>query len=369
MIVELFCCSGGMAEGFRRAGLSVDIACDASPDACDSYEANLGHRPICIDVRDVLRLATADALWQGANIDLLLTDPPCTPWSRAGHRLGTDDPRDMLRTTCDLIAWWRPTRFLIGNVPGLDDNDNWLRAVQPIIGSLSTCGYAIEYCRLDAADYGVPQHRERPFWFGHIGGPPVAWPEPTHGAPPTSGQTSFDPLTPWVTCRQALGHLPAKDLGREVVIKRRAQLGDGAAHGSPPDAPARTQGASHGMDGNILATRAHHRIATGDTPARVITAARQDDAQLMRWPWDRPATTVQRDERLAPPGHHDRSFMSDDRAVILSEIALTILQGFPESWQWLSKTKTGRQSMRGQAMPPPLAEAVARSVRAQMEAT
>ncbi len=54
-------------------------------------------------------------------------------------------------------------------------------------------------------------------------------------------------------------------------------------------------------------------------------------------------------------------------AVVLSERAATILQGFPETWRFLSPTKTGRWSMLGQAMPPPLAEAVARAVREQME--
>jgi site-specific DNA-cytosine methylase len=55
------------------------------------------------------------------------------------------------------------------------------------------------------------------------------------------------------------------------------------------------------------------------------------------------------------------------RGVKLSEKARLVLQSFPEDWQLLSPTKTGRSSMLGQAMPPGLAEPVARAVRAQME--
>jgi site-specific DNA-cytosine methylase len=95
----------------------------------------------------------------------------------------------------------------------------------------------------------------------------------------------------------------------------------------------------------------------------VQTAATGSTSQVMvaadAWPWDRPSTTVLNDERIPPPGHHSGSYMSE--GVKLSERARLILQGFPEGWQLLAPTKTGRSSMLGQAMPPPLAEAVARA--------
>src|SRR5689334_10645185 len=93
--LEIFCCAGGMAEGFRRAGIEFSVAVDANPDACTSYEHNLGRRPIQMDVRDLLRLHGVG--WRPVErLDLLVADPPCTPWSRAGKRKGLDDERDML---------------------------------------------------------------------------------------------------------------------------------------------------------------------------------------------------------------------------------------------------------------------------------
>ncbi|HYM98090.1 MAG TPA: DNA cytosine methyltransferase, partial [Candidatus Sulfotelmatobacter sp.] len=149
MILEVFSCAGGMAEGLRRVGLTVDMAFDADPEACDSYEANLGHRPVQIDARDLLRMARAG--WSPGPIDLLVADPPCTPWSRAGKRLGTADERDMLEVTVDLVRALRPRAYLIANVPGLDDGPNW-PTVQRTIGSLSREGYCVvDFVRLDAA--------------------------------------------------------------------------------------------------------------------------------------------------------------------------------------------------------------------------
>ncbi len=225
MKVELFSCAGGMAEGFRRAGVKFDFAFDFEPDHCDSYEANLGHRPIGMDVHDLHRMVFNG--WRPSGVDLLVADPPCTPWSRAGKRLGQEDDRDMLAVTVDLLALLRPTVWLIGNVPGLDDSDNWTSVAQPVIGErMDRLGYCVDFARLDAADYGVPQHRVRPFWFGHAKDTPcIRWPAPTHCAPDLAAVPTLpgiESLRPWMTCRDALGHLAGDDLGRPVRLRWKA---------------------------------------------------------------------------------------------------------------------------------------------------
>lgn len=464
MNLEFFSCSGGMAEGFRRAGITFDMVVDWDPDACASYEANLGTVPWRMDARDLARMLRLG--WQPAGgVDLIVADPPCTPWSRAGKRQGTGDDRDMLLVTVEIIRMLRPRAYLIGNVPGLDDAPNW-PTLQRALAPLGAAGYCIaDYAALDAADFGVPQHRVRPFWFGHLEGPCVRWPAPTHGDPDDPSVHSPLPglgLPPWVTCRQALGHLPPDELGRPVRLRSRAQ--HSVQHGSVPGKPARVVGTSNLSDGNVLVPEgnpaSHLRRKTprtpqsergldADEPARTVRATRtwgagqlttnerhpintldapsftlatkgnmqgaqgaaclalssppekpkrggssqgeqwsrvhSPDAPAptvltdtdratgngvkLEWPWDRPATTVQRDERMAPPGHKPEDWgniMSAPDAVLLSERAAAILQGFPEGWTFSGKTKTARWSQLGQAMPPALAEAVARAVRVQM---
>ena len=379
----------------------------------------------------------------------------------------------MLLVTVEIVRLLRPRAALIANVPGLDDEPNW-PIVQATIGSLARDGYEIDFARLDAADYSVPQHRIRPFWFLRPAGtPPLVWPIRTHGPPGERNGHLFDALKPWVTCRQALGHLSPEDLGSPIRLRWRGA--NGAKIASTPDTPARVVGTSSLSDGNVLAsddvavrkrvkkTSKHpraseldapagvvtsrenqgdgcvlipdlagpdHRPSTWDEPAATITRNTHSDgcliqivphhppsefdepsrtvrassgmtpdkiltansrhpvaeldhpaptvgakdrggqgAAALEWPWERPATVVTGDDhgRLAPPGHHGKSFLSDNRghgpnAIKLSEKAATILQGFPESWVLCGETKRARWSQLGQAMPPPLAEAVARSI-------
>ncbi len=182
-----------MTESFRRAGIEFDLAFDFDADACDSHEQNVGTRPIQMDVRDLLRMAKCGIDF--GSVDLVVADPPCKPWSRAGKRRGTDDPRDMITTTVDFIIHTRPDAYLVGNVPGLDDSTNW-PTLQALLAPLQTAGYCIaDHTALNAANYGVPQMRIRPFWFGHLSGPCIRWPAPTH-ADPKKLATAVQPRNP-----------------------------------------------------------------------------------------------------------------------------------------------------------------------------
>ena len=508
--LEIFSCAGGMSEGFRRAGIQFHMAVDMAKDHCDSYEANLGHRPVQMDARDLLRMARLG--WR-VPVRLLVADPPCTPWSRAGKRQGVSDDRDMLRQTAEIIGLLRPRAYLIGNVPGLEDANN-LAVVQDVIGGLARWGYCVsDFAALDAADYGVPQHRVRPFWFGHRHGPCLRWPLPTHGDPCDIKDTlpGLPMPAPWVTCGQALGHLSPRELGRMVWLRKRPAAPASALRASVPERPARTVCASSLGDGNVLMPKAgnghqphksnkpantitsssgrgapgvmtlHHtpnhppsyseepamviRGSSGggatramafggrdggvdrdhreDKPARAITTKndrgvlllndrhapastdapaptlgaksrgqgaqvlaiegarrrvpqservvasdgpattlqaredRQGTGMVMEWPWARPSTAIMADPRLGQPGHKDKAWKgkggqrarAKQRGVLLSERAGAILQGFPETWVFSGVTKKTRWSQIGQAMPPPLAHAVAQSIVAQLAAT
>lgn len=175
MNIELFGCSGGMAEGFRRAGIAFDLVVERDADACASYEANLGRRPAQMDVHDLARLLgpaacgrqlscqhcnapsgwfyrASDGEWIPAcafdaptstrwplprrgEVDLIVADPPCTPWSHAGKRQGIADERDCLLVTVEIIQLLRPRCYVIGNVPGLNDSNQWphlQRALAPL---------------------------------------------------------------------------------------------------------------------------------------------------------------------------------------------------------------------------------------------
>jgi len=115
------------------------------------------------------------------------------------------------------------------------------------------------------------------------------------------------------------------------------------------------------------------RVGEPDRPSATLDAscgrAGQGAAIIKTWPWDRPSTTVDSTDVLAPFGRDGRAGEHQrhhPNAVVLSEVAAAILQGFPEDWFFSGATKKARWSQIGQAMPPPLAEAVARAIAIQL---
>ena len=125
----------------------------------------------------------------------------------------------------------------------------------------------------------------------------------------------------------------------------------------------------------MLTANAKHPINRQEAPAYVVSTKGDgrgaQGGNALAWPWDRPTTAILADERLSAPGHHDATMAKASHegpnAVILSERAAAILQGFPESWHFCGETKKARWSQIGQAMPPPLAEPVARAIVEQIE--
>jgi len=287
--LELNACMGGMSEGFRRAGVHFDMAVDYDEDACESHERNIGLRPIQMDIRDLLRMARIGAFRPA--VRLFVADPPCTPWSMAGDRKGLDDERDLLRETIELIAILRPTAWLIGNVPGLDKAENWEQVVEPVIYEpMREAGYCVDYASFNAADYGTPQCRIRPFWFGHSAGYPcIRWAAPTHARPPVLPGI----VSPWVSCGEALEAAfgPREswgpEVGRSVRLRRRAQ--NSPQHGSVEASPARTVGTSNLSDGNVVVDETKRRRAgkkprasDPSAPAGVVTSKQnQGDGSVL----------------------------------------------------------------------------------------
>ncbi len=152
-----------------------------------------------------------------------------------------------------------------------------------------------DFARLNASSYGVPQHRIRPFWFGHLSGPCIQWPEPTHGDPAELRDQLTLPgvrqLLPWITCGEALAHLSGDDLGRPVRLRKRDCNSD--QHGSVVQRPARVVGTSNLSDGNVILPNVgqmawkdgldgpNHRPSQSDEPARTLTRNTHSDGAVI----------------------------------------------------------------------------------------
>ncbi len=206
--VELFAGAGGAALGLEAAGIHHAALCEWDPDACATLRA-AGLGPVVEgDVRD---LDAIEAVAGPGPIPLLWASPPCQVFSTAGKRRGAADDRDGVPWTIDAIDRFRPRWFLGENVRGLlchssEGHPDPMRCPRCYLDGVimpqleERFGYA-GWFLLDAADLGVPQHRRRIIiWAGPA---PLRAPASTHG-PPGQGDL-FRRVKPWVTMGEALG--------------------------------------------------------------------------------------------------------------------------------------------------------------------
>lgn len=173
--LSLFSGCGGMDLGFVRAGGEVAAAYEFDPKACESYERVMGHSIQQTDLNAVDQQSLPDA-------DGIIGGPPCQAFSnanRSGAR-GPDASKNLWPATLAIIEKKRPSWFVFENVKGLVFSKDSRAYFHHLIDELTSYGYRVEYRILDAADYGVPQNRERVFIVGRRDGLAWKWPEPTH---------------------------------------------------------------------------------------------------------------------------------------------------------------------------------------------
>ena len=344
--LDLCCGAGGLSLGLMRAGFNVH-GVDADEDALATHARHVGP----CEQGDLRTWSPPHAF------DLVAGGPPCQPFSQAGRGLALDDPRylvpDFLRIAREASA----RAVLIENVRGLVQKPKAFRVVLDAVAA----EYLVAWTVLDAADYGVPQHRDRLFIVGFKD--PTArarfrWPLATHaprgdifGRPPyrtvrealgldvERGDERLDQPAPCVTATE---HKSA--MGGTQPLSRRRRASERLL--APLDRPAPT----------IKANTWHE-----DTSER---ASQRKGGELLKaleaaGLADRPAPSSQGDPRLAVAGHHDRQ---QNGAVKLTQDQLAILQGFPAGWEWTGKTLESQYRQIGNAVPPALAEAVGRAL-------
>ena len=179
--IDLFCGSGGLSLGLEEAGFDVRFAADKWSVATRTYALNFTHPVLTVDLAD----STASELRDLAGIeegpvDLVVGGPPCQGFSI--QRIGADhDVRNHLVLEFGrLVAEFEPRIFIMENVPGLlGKRGRGLAAA--FEEEMTAAGYTVEAAILDAAAYGVPQHRRRVIYYGwRQEETPFRLPTPTH---------------------------------------------------------------------------------------------------------------------------------------------------------------------------------------------
>lgn len=326
--VELFAGTGGLAMGVRLAGFSSAALVEWNKSACNTLRLNQARGfPLLADAPAPFEGDVREFDWAsvGQDVDLVAGGPPCQPFSMGGRHRAHDDLRDMFPSTVKIIKTLRPKAFILENVKGLTrasfanyfqyillqlefpevaarKGENWEAHFDRLqrektSGALHTSGltYNVLSTLVNAADYGIPQKRERVFMVGFRSDLGVEWsfPAATHSEdallhaqwisgsywdrhkvaarqrPTLSGVSSsasaariermrsslFAPVAqPWRTVRDALTGLPdAKSSAAANVADHTYQPGAKVypGHtGSPLDQPAKTiKAGDHGVPG------------------------------------------------------------------------------------------------------------------------
>ena len=170
-VVSMFSGCGGMDLGFLQAGYDIVWANDFSEDACETYKKNIGE----IIHGDITQLGVPEI----ANVDVLTAGFPCQPFSNAGSRKGTGDPRGKLyQQTFKFIEKLHPKVVVFENVRGiLSSKTEDGKLIDEIVETLTNkYGYHVSYRLMNFSHFGVPQKRIRfvliavknPNYVGHI---------------------------------------------------------------------------------------------------------------------------------------------------------------------------------------------------------
>lgn len=222
-LISLYTGAGGLDLGFEAAGLTTAVAVEMDPEAVATLRANRDWPVVDRDIHTVSSKELLKTAHLGAaEADVLIGGPPCQPFSKSGYWANGDTLRLDDHRAGTLGAYLRvlrdalPRAFLLENVPGLAyrGKSEGLELIERTIRGINRergTSYRLAVAQLDAADYGVPQLRERVFVIGARDGRPFRFPSPTHQQAVEGGQQSFSGRVPYATAWDALGDLEDDD--------------------------------------------------------------------------------------------------------------------------------------------------------------
>ena len=216
-IISLFSGAGGLDIGFEAAGFQTAVAVEIDTSCCETLRFN---RPDPCVINKSISDVTGEEILNAAKIGkgeaaLVIGGPPCQSFSIAGLRKGLDDERGkLLFEFVRIVRETLPVGFVLENVKGLANWDNG-KAVELLLDELRkpieadgmTYQYSVAKPQiLNAADFDVPQYRERLIIVGNRLGKDFLYPIP---------ELFARPHTVW----DAIGFLPPPDAPSETALK------------------------------------------------------------------------------------------------------------------------------------------------------
>ena len=386
-VLDLFAGCGGFSQGFKQAGFKIVAANEIWQPAIDTYSTN--HKNTRMFGGDITSQKVKNEIlnfFKDKPCDIIIGGPPCQAYSVAGLKLPSDPRGKLFKDYLYMVKKLKPKIFVMENVKGLlyiniekkglkpnilksieeikdmkqeranlllkrvrskntqtinfnDENSRRLqylinkipeleKKVAPYQGKLiedirrriRKLGYeSVEYATLNSADFGVPQLRERVVIIATRYDVPIEFPKATH-----SGRFA-EWLLPWVTVRQTLDDL--KDVNVDGKINHTF--------------------ASHGK--KFL--RKIKKTMTGKTTLKTYKSS------FKRLDPNKPSLTVKE--------NHGAVFIHYEKDRVITARELARLQSFNDSFFFCS-SKRDVLIQIGNAVPPLLAFAIAKSIRSML---
>jgi len=356
-----------MSLGFEQAGFDLVAAVDVDPIHCAVHTFNF---PRCPTISRSVSELTGNEIRRLAGIgrkkiDVVFGGPPCQGFSLIGHR-AMDDPRNSLvKHFLRLVTELRPSYFVFENVKGLTvgEHRNFLNE---LVLEFHAVGYRTvsPWHVLDAADFGVPQHRERLILIGAQKGLKLPEYPAAICLPADAKEKSL--LRKGPSCKDALGDLPDAEEFDELI------------HSDEVVTRKWKKPAQYGSEMRCLSSAGwHFGYERKWNPLLLTSSLRADHTPISRKRFEETTPgqvePISRFFRLPEHGLSNTLRAGTDsargaftsprpihyrfsRCVTVREMAR--LHGFPD-WFRFHPTKWHGARQIGNAVPPPLARAIA----------
>lgn len=377
-VISLFSGAGGLDIGLEQAGFSTAVAVENDIDCRETLRFNRPEWKLfekstweengvqkqrepgdirMIDSSEILELANL----KKGQTDLVVGGAPCQPFSNIGKKQGKDDEKngDLFLEFVRIVKGVQPRGFIFENVAGITQGKH-SEVLTYMYNQFEGEGYSISYAILNAADYGVPQTRERFFLIGLKGSRKPAFPLPSH----------FRSKILWEKFSRKLDQKPSYLPKNWVSVKK-------AFSKIPTNSNNRSDYALMNVSQKVIDRM---RLIKQDENFKVLpmdmrpncwkNGKHQGQDTFGRLNENQPSVTI----RTAAYNPSKGKYIHPNENRGLSTIEMAALQDFPKKWifkclkrEKITLVSGGRQI--GNAVPPGLAKALAIALRHQIENT
>lgn len=322
--IDLFSGSGGFSLGFDQAGFQNVFSVEYDHEICETYRYNFpNHHLIECDITK-LKNETILEIVGDRSVDVVIGGPPCQGFSMAGNigRKFADDPRNLLfKEFVRVVSIVRPKCFVMENVARLYTRLNG-QTREEIKQHFESLGYVVKADIVCAADYGVPQYRNRVLFIGKLTDDfmyQIHFPTKSKKSAPT--------------IKDAIDKYPSLQNGESSDIPN---------HEAMIHTPQMLEKMAFVKDGG-----------NRDDIPESIRPQKGDIRKYIRYDSTKPSICITGDMRKV--FHY-----SQNRALTVRELAA--IQSYPDSFIFLGN-KIKQQQMVGNSVPPLLAKAIAEAIK------